>query len=583
MAITNGLYELRSMLLTSMAVTGSGYTPVTGSNVMLYSWNDGNNRKWRLTQSNGRWRLQNAANGLYMTLASATPANGVNVRQWTSSTAAIQYWNVIETGETVNYEGYTCPVVKLGSYATTDGATWMFDVDKAMTTNSTNMEINSSSSNGSQTFALVPVTLCSNSFPVAASLGWTASTSGNPYVTVAGASRTMYAGWRLPTTWVPDQTRGYERRTRTRLMDGETSTWGAWGAWSQWADVDPYVRGEWCYDLNAIDASFDQSSYKARDVDVQVRCKTSTTHGNAASRTVRAIADPTIALAVTGADEEGFSVAVTTDYTPATITITSLDFGGDELLATPVKLEMLTASAALTLPWPSLGTLPEGDETVTATYTRGTDLIATIAGKKTATLALDYGTPPATAPTVTASDGLTLAVSHAAGIAGAWTSDGRGVYPSEDGTRVVYPFGRPFGLLVALGDGKLWHASMTARDAMPCHAWNWDGGHLLLEHVTGRMVTSRTIKAIADTMELDARPWQTVTFSDTLDGQLKASGVLWAGSECTADDVVALMRAHNATYRAPSGEVMHVAVTDASYETDCNLTEVDVSMVQVTR
>ena len=583
MAITAGIYELRSMLLTSMAVTGSGYTPVTGSNVVLYSLNDGNNRKWHLTSTSSGWRLQNAANGLYMTLASSTPANGVNVRQWTSSTNAIQYWNVIETGDTVTLDGYTCPVVKLGSYATSDGATWMLDVDRAMTTNSANMEINSASSNDSQEFVLFPVTLCNSSYPVPASLGWTASTSGNPYGTVAGASRTMYAGWRLPSTWVPDETRGYERRVRTRLMDGETSTWGAWGAWSQWADVDPIVRGEWCYDLNAIDASFDQTTYKARDVDVQVRCTTATTHGNAASRTVRAIADPTIALAVTGADEEGFAVTVTTDYVPAHITITSLDFGGEELLSTPVKLEMLGPTAALTLPWESLGTLPEGDETVTATYTRGTDLFSTLGGIKTATLALDYGTPPSTAPTITASDGLTLAVSHAAGIAGAWTSDGHGVYPSEDGTRVVYPFGRPFGLLVALGDGKLWHASMSARDAMPCHAWNWDGGYLLLEHVTGRMVTSRTIKAVADTMELDARAWQTVTFSDTLEGELKAAGVLWAGSECSSDDVVALMRAHNATYRAPSGEVMHVAVTDASYETDSNLTEVDVSMVQVMR
>lgn len=584
MAITAGLYELRSMMLTSMAVTGSGYTPVKGSNVFLYAWNDGGNRKWRLTQNSaGRWRLQNASNTLYMTLASNTPANGVNVRQWTASSNGIQWWNVIETGETANFEGYTCPVVRLGNYATSDGATWMLDVDKAMTTNNANMEVNRSNSNDSQKFLLVPSTLLNNSYPVPASLGWTADTSGNPYGTVAGANRTMYAGWRLPSTWVPDETRGYERRVRTRLMDGETSTWGAWGEWSQWADVDPYVRGEWCYDLNSIDASFDQSAYKARDVDVQVRCKTSTTHGNAASRTVRAIADPTIALAVTGADEGGFAVTVTTDYVPAHVTITSLDFGGEELLATPVKLEMLGPTATLTLPWESLGTLPEGDETVTATYTRGTDLFATFGGTKTATLALDYGTPPATAPTVTASDGLTLAVSHAAGIAGAWTSDGRGVYPSEDGTHVVYPFGKPFDLLVALGDGKLWHASMPAQSAAPCHAWNWDGGHLLLEHVTGRMVTSRTIKAVADTMELDARPWQTVTFSDTLDGSLKAAGVLWAGSECTTDDVVALMRAHNATYRAPSGEVMHVAVTDVSYETDSNLTEVDVSMVQVTR
>ena len=186
MAITAGLYELRSTLLTSMTVTGSGYTPVKGSNVVLYSLNDGNNRKWRLTQSNGRWRLQNGANGLYMTLASSTPANGVNVRQWTSSTNAIQWWNVIETGETVTLDGYTCPVVKLGSYATTDGATWMLDVDRAMTTNSTNVQIWTANETDAQEFVLVPTTLLDQTMPV--------PPSGAPWKYSTFPSRTTFTG-----------------------------------------------------------------------------------------------------------------------------------------------------------------------------------------------------------------------------------------------------------------------------------------------------------------------------------------------------------------------------------------------------
>jgi len=457
-----------------------------------------------------------------------------------------------------------------------------------MTTNWTNLQIYAANGTPAQQFALMPTTLLDNGIPAPTGLGWAPSVGGEPVATHAGhATTAMYLGWQCPSTWVPDATRGFERRVRTRTMDAETSTWGAWSAWSQWADVSPTMSGRSCFDTNAIDPHFSPSSVKALDVQVQVRGKTSTKHGPSASATLRNVTSPTATFTSAGASSDGFLVDVTSDYAPAWYEIKSIDVDGEDVLGRGVTVEILTAgaSARIVVPWASLDALPDEGTTATARYSRSTDLMANIDGgsTQTATLTLSYGTAPSTAPTITASDGLTLLVEHSAGIVGAWTSDGRGVYPTEDGARVVYPFGKPFDLLVALGNGRLYHAHMTARDAAPCHAWNWDGGYLLLEHVTGRMVTSRSLKAVAETMELDARPWQTVTFADTLGGTLKASGVLWAGSECTAEDVVALMRAHNATYRAPSGEVMHVAVTDASYETDSNLTEVDVSMTQVTR
>jgi hypothetical protein len=592
MAIANGLYELRSMLLTKMCADVAGGSAVRGANVQLYSSNDSNAQKFRvLEETSAHWSLQNANSRMYVDVAGGTAKNGQNVQQYTDNDSRAQRWNIIDSGETVAIDGYTCSVVTIGSYVTTDGTAYAMDVRGAMSTNKTNIQIYSANGTLAQQFALMPTTLLDKGIPAPTGLGWAASVGGSMATTHVGHSTAaMYVGWQCPSTWVPDATRGFERRVRTRTMDAETSTWGAWGAWSQWADVSPTMSGRLCFDTNAIDPHFSPSSVKALDVQVQVRGKTSTKHGPSASATLRNVVSPTATLTSAGASADGFLVDVTSDYAPATYAIQSLDMGGTELLAKEVKAEILSTGSAvrLTIPWDRLLGLniPAEGTTATARYTRSTDLMADMDGgaTRTATLALSYGTAPSTAPTITASDGLTLLVEHSAGIVGAWTSDGRGVYPTEDGARVVYPFGQPFDLLVALGNGKLWHAAMPAQSGiMPCHAWNWSDGYLLLEHVTGRMVTSRDMKAIAETMELDARPWQTVTFADTLEGQLKASGVLWDGSECTAEDVVALMRAHNATYRAPSGEVMHVAVTDASYETDSSLTEVDVSMTQVTR
>jgi len=591
MAITDGLYELRSMLLTKMCADVAGGSAVKGANVQLYSANDSNAQKFRvLEETSAHWSLQNANSGMYADVAGGSARNGQNVQQYADNDSRAQRWNIIDSGETVTIDGYTCSVVTIGSYVTTDGATYAMDVRGAMSTNKTNIQIYTANGTLAQQFALMPTTLLDKGIPAPTGLGWAASVGGSMATTHVGHSTTaLYLGWQCPSTWVPDATRGFERRVRTRTMDAETSTWGAWGEWSQWADVSPTMSGRLCFDTNAIDPHFSPSSVKALDVQVQVRGKTSTKHGPSASATLRNVVSPTATLTSAGASADGFLVDVTSDYAPATYAIQSLDMGGTELLAKEVKAEILSTSSAvrLTIPWDRLLGLniPAEGTTATARYTRGTDLMADMDGgaTQTATLTLSYGTAPSTLPTITASDGLTLLVEHQSGIVGAWTSDGRGVYPTEDGARVVYPFARPFDLLVALGNRQLYHASMTARDAAPCHAWNWDGGYLLLEHVTDRMVTSRDMKAIAETMELGARPWQTVTFADTLGGTLKASGVLWAGSECTAEDVVALMRAHNATYRAPSGEVMHVAVTNASYETDSNLTEVDVTMTQVTR
>lgn len=586
MAITAGIYELRSMLSTVMTVTGSGYSPVKGSNVFLYTWNDGNNRKWRLTQgSNGRWRLQNLANGLYMTLGANSPANGVNVRQWTGSSNAIQYWNIIEAGETADFEGYECPVVRLGSYATADGATWMLDVDGAMAGNNANMEINRTSSAASQTFLLVPSESLNNSYSAPASAGWTRNTAGNPFTTVGGADiEDMKLGWLCANTWMPGDGRFYERRTRRRLMDAATSAWGAWGQWDRWQTVDPFVRGQYCYDLNVIDASFDADEAKALEIGYEVRARTATAHGPRTAKTVRSIVDPAMTLTVAGASMEGFLVDVASDYAPAYFTVTSIAIDGVELLEREIAAEVLGPSVQVTLPWSSFKSLPEPGSSAAVTYRRGTDLVALFSGQRTAELVFDYGESPATAPSFEPAAGMTLDVTHPDGIAGVWTAFGDGVYGDGDGRAVVYPFGKPYQVLVALGDGTLYYEDREPEDVRPAHAWTWEGGSLILGLSSSALQTSRTVKPGMAEFELNGREWHAASYSGTLDGEFTAAGVLADGlTESTVDDLVALARAGDAIYRAPSGEMAYVAVTGVQYQTTSAMTEANVTMIQVSR
>ena len=588
MAIDEGMYELRTILQTSMVVTGSGYTPVTGSNVFLYSWNDGNNRKWRFTkESDGKWLVRNASNGLYMASKSSEPTNGTNVIQWTYNTRGQLRWNVIETGETVNYEGYTCPVVRLGNYATSDGATWMLDVDGAMTKNSTNMEVNRSNSNDSQRFALVPSELMSNDYPVPANLGWTYDTDNDPYITHADAGQTqMKIGWRFPTTWVPDESKGYERRVRTRLMSKSTSTWGSWSQWTQWADVDPYLRGLCCYDANAVDGSFNTSSYKAKEVQAEVRCTAEDRHGHTAASTMRCIVDPVATIAMQGATKDGIVLSVSSDYVPANYTIRSMEVDGSEILTEPVSAQVVSGAVSLTVPWGKLRLIPDDGATVTVRYSRGTDLFASIngGGTRDTTVTVSYGTAPSVAPRVAAGGGRTLSVSHSAGVTSVWTSNGESVVGGTSASRVLYPFGDSLRVLVTLRDGTVYVADMAAIVGNPAHAFNWAGGSFLLELREGEpLATDVSVDREYEAFKLNKREWESVHYQRTKSGSIDATGAIVGGiSESDRRDLDALVEQGYVTYRSPFGLVAQVAVTGYTLTERKRWDEVSVSMKRVT-
>lgn len=606
MAITAGLYEIRSMLLTSMAIDVAGASAVKGANVLIYANNDGNNQKFYLTEeTTAHWSIQSASSGLFVDVAQGAAQNGANVQQWTDNNQRNQRWNIVDTGTTATINGVTCQIVTIGTYVTPDGTTYMMDVDHAMTSNSTNVLIWSANGGDNQKFALLPTTLLDQAMPVPMGLGWSEAVGEQGQLSLPEAAK-LYPCWRFTDAWGALAGHGFEYATRTRTIANDTATPTDWSSWSAWTVATVTVDGSTAWLTSGITADVPSGS-KALEVGIRVRptgtVGGSSVHGSASSAVLTALDVPTVSLSSASLAADHVALAVTSDYGggSTTLRVTSLvGSDGVEYLARSVDASGASSPVVVEVPVLALADVPNPAtvSTMTATVEYGTDQCASCG---TATLSTSFGW--ASGKSLSCSPSLDWALVDACACPTFSTGSVRRGWFFVDGeayemdavaaTKLLlpYPFGRAVSWYVSgvNAAGTAYGAyvgSIAADDAnrhMPCHAWTWGGRSLLLEIVAGRMVTSRTVKANADALDLDQRPWQVVTFSETLQGDLKASGALLDGSKWSTADLLALMRAHHALYRAPSGEVAYVGVTDVQYETGATYTDVDVSMTQEAR
>ena len=605
MAIANGLYEIRSMLLNSMCVDVSGASAVKGANVLIYSNNDGNNQKFHLTEeTSAHWSIQSASSGLYVDVARGAAQNGANVQQWTDNDQRNQRWNVVDTGATVNIDGVSCPVVTVGSYVTTDGATYMMDVERAMTTNSTNVLIWSANGGDNQKFALLPTTLLDRSMPVPSGIGWSGIIGRNDAQTVYPSASTLYPCWYFTDAWQGLQDHGFEISYRSRLIDNGTAQNGTWTAWTAWTAAPVTLYGQTAWLTAGLPASFDVSSYKAMEYNLRVRATGTvggnTVHSSAITMLLRSVFAPTIAADSAKLEPGAISLEMLTDYEGGTnaVNITSIKSGGVEYLAKPLMSYGYGPSFTAEVPIGNLKAIPPFG-TLDVSYEVGTDQYPATGVHSTSSVpfASAQSATIAVSPTLTFNDDGTATLTVTDGdTRSAWLVAGGETVPLEQTSPTTFVLPYPFGVScdwfvsVSNSSGTAWgYASGTiaaddSRKVRACHAWNWDGGFFMLQVTDGFMQTSRTVKANASTYLLNNREWESMKFSDTLSGEFSAEGVLKDGlTESDKEALLQLVMAHHVTYRAPSGEVAFVGITDVQYTTRRNLTFVSVSMQQVSR
>lgn len=609
---SGGVYELRSMLKTSMCADVAGASDTRGANVLLYEHQDGDNQKFAVTEEeSGKWSIQAMHSGMFMDVNKAEAKAGTNVQQWDDNDGRAQRWKVIPYG-TTTIDGTTCAVVSLGSYVTSDGQTYFMDVYNAMTSNRANIDIQAASANAKQRWALYPTLPSGDGIPVVAQLGWSEEAGGEASATTLPEAEELYPTWVTTMSWATDGPNHYEWRRRTQLMDGMSGTWGDWSEWTAWEVAAVAQEGTRAWMPDGLPAEVPEGS-RAMRYALQVRAigvleDGTTVMGPTASETLTAVRKATVTLGTMGFGPEGLRIAYESDYEYGTncVTIDAVRRSGSTMqyLQKPVTFPALDASGSMLIPMSSLkGWLPDG-ATATVTFRNGTDMLPlSTANTHTGTVSYNAGSGLDATPTITVGGGRTLLLTvPPADVTAAWMLYD-GMIPNmlkmdmSGGAAILTP---PFGATVdyeffasiASSDGDRWgvaHIDATSVNALmtaykPCHAWNWGGKSFLLEVREGEpLETDYEVKRNYDTFQLNNREWESVHYQRTKSGSFSATGALVSGlTESARADLEALCDQGYVTYRSPSGLVAEVAVTEFSITEHAHYTEVTVSMTRVT-
>ena len=592
-------------MATNMALDVYGASKVKGANVEIYAVNHGNAQVFYIDlEEANKWSIRNVWSGMYVDVEHATAANGTNVSQWTDNDQHNQRWRITETGETVTIDGVSCPVVTIGSYVTTDGSTYMMDVEKALTTNKTNVLIYTAHSGANQKFALYPTSKQDTSLPVPSMQGWTGTAGGTDYGFQRAAATTLYPAWLGTQSWASNTANGFEGSWRERTMDSDTSTWGDWGQQTAWTDVATTRDGTSYWLTAGLPASL-ASGNKARQYEFQLRAYagfgTNRVRGLSSSATLEAVTVPVVTLSNAGFGPDGLRIPYVSDYDGGTtnVRLTSIKVDGREVLASPAEFDVLATSGTLHVPMDSLSDWIEDGSQAEVTYQVGNDQVTIYPDSYNASIGVSYdsGSGLVSHPTVTVDDDRMLVVDASPqDITGAWVRIDGELFEAEvnDGiATIAYPFGKDFDLFIATSDGGEWGTehmalgpnSSALSGVRPCHAFNWDGGSFLLELREGEpLETTLAMSADSETLALNGREWESMYFGSVVSGTSTVEGALHPGvSKSRREQVEGLVRAHHVTYRSPVGDMWDVAVMSATPSTQFGWSNVSVTFRRESR
>ena len=599
------MYEIRYANAPKMAVDVNGASAVKGANVQLYSVNHSNAQVFYIDiEEADKWSIRNVYSGMYVDVNGAAATRGTNVQQWTDNDSRAQRWRIYETGQTMVIDGVTCPIVKFGSYVTDDADTYYLDVNGAMTTNKTNVQIWNKNGTVAQVFALYPTSKQDTSLPVPSMQGWTGAAGGTDYGFQRAAATTLFPAWLGTQSWASNTANGFEGSWRERSMDSDTSTWGDWGEQTAWADVATTRDGTSYWLTAGLPASL-ASGNKARQYEFQLRAYagsgTNRVRGLSSSATLEAVTVPVVTLSNAGFGPDGLRIPYTSDYDGGTtnIRLTSIVVDGEEVLASPVEFDVLATSGTVHVPMDSLADWIEDGSQAAVTYQVGNDQVTIYPDSYNASIGVSYdsGSGLVSHPTVTVDDDRMLVVDASPqDITGAWVRIDGELFEAEvnDGiATIAYPFGKDFDLFVATSDGGEWgteHMALGPNTSVlsgvrPCHAFNWDGGSFLLELREGEpLETTLAMSADSETLALNGREWESMYFGSVVSGTSTVEGALHPGvSKSRREQVEGLVRAHHVIYRSPVGDMWDVAVMSATPSTQFGWSNVSVTFRRESR
>lgn len=602
---SGGIYELRSLLKTSMAVDVASDTQ--GANVQLMAADDSNSQKFYLTEEDeDHWSILNVSSGMYVDVKGGASAVGTNVQQWPDNDGRAQRWLITQYG-TKALDGMACAVVTFGSWVAGSGLTRNMDVYNALTGDRANIDIDVAGGETKQRFVLYRSNARDATLPVPIAIGWCDEPLADDRQTEHFEAETLYPSWDTVNAWSTDAAGHYEERHRVQLMGGASGAWGEWGEWTEWSPVAAVVAGQTVWMADGLDASVGADS-RAKCYEIQVRACVPGDDGN----TVTGIEqDETLVVWVAttvdvpdypGFGPDGMAIGYESDYAWGTtnIVLQSLHVTntGEELLVDALTFSDLDPTGNLAVPVGSLTRWLDAGELLTAVMDVSNDVSPTSYTECSVDmLPVTYDTTPTltVVPYVIVSAGRTLTVGANNGtVTRAWIEiDGELKQMTvKNGTAtLLYPFSASFDVwaYVQSANGTewgIWHRAYRAGDLVgsePAHVWNWNGGSFVLEMRRDvPLETDYSVQNDYAEYSLNNRAWQTVHVGTTKQGRITAEGSIGADldSESTRDALDKLLDACHVTYRSPHGLMFKVAVVEASMECSRGIWDVSVTMIR---
>lgn len=582
---SGGVYELRSMLDTTMALDVAGGSSTKGANVQLYKANGTNAQKVYLTDEGDGWSIRNIGSGMYVDVAGGAAASGTNVQIYTDNDTRAQRWDVVRIGS-AEVEGVSCATVQLGAF-NADGL--LMDVRGAMTTNKANIRIYTANASDAQLFALLPTEAEDPNMPAPSGIGLAPAVGAEGAQTVPAAGR-LYPTWACPTSWASSGANHYDWRWSSREL-GADGSWGAWSEWGAWSAPGVTVRGDRAWVTDGLPGTVQG---KALQYQIQVRSvgvgEASSVHSQAASEAVTVHAVPDLAVTGLTWTRDGLEIAYSSDY-PGTLQfdVRSVESAGLPIVAEPYRTGYADPAGAVTVPVGAVNAFPSDGSTATVRLSVSTDVARSQDVREFADvpvtvpeggLALELSEASRTADgvlTVAANMGAAAYIvcegrAYALGTAASWS------FPA--------PYGTPFEVRAYATSGADWGvASLSYPDGSGAdarsHGWLGPAGPVTLALRRGEDAEQTVeVQADASTANLAGRSRPAYFFGTVREAFRPVAAVLVEGETAAWEDVEALVGGR-CIYRPPYGGLRKVAVTAARGDRTLRTTNVTIEQAEV--
>jgi hypothetical protein len=606
---SGGVYQLRTMIDTRYALDVTNASKALSGGVGVYPNNMTNAQMWILTQTEtGRWKIVNVNSRMALAVEGGKLADGSRAFQWTDAGYADQRW-AIESQGTQKLDGYDRMVVTIGSLADGSGDNYYLNPYQTLLgSGTTSVTVNkpmAAEYMPRQEWLLLPSVATDPSMPVPTDLGVTGAIGASSRYTecIGNAPATHCPTWTATTAWCSSGTNHYETRWRSRELRASNSTWGDWTEWSAWRTELCRIEGQRAWgQLRAYNPTLDPA--KQIQAQYQVRCvgygDTANVVGAAATCTVNFYYKPTVTLGACSMTSGGLRVDYVSDYWAGSnrIVIQKVAVGSETIFSGSLAFDGLDNDSSVLVPMANLSRMVGDGEEVTFTFAVGNDMYQQYGGTDTQTVACAYEGNEPLAPEITAESGhrLKAVVPDYGDTKGYLVMDGR--TEELEGTQtdgevvyhVAYPIGKGFSVWFdsVSADQDTWgvHYETIAPDdprvdRTKCHVFTWGDEALCLTVDVGTPITaSRSVDPDYESVGLNGRDNQFVSFSSANKTTWKVSAALPYGSDYAASDVLAMADARHVLYRSPAGDYVDAAVTGLETEDNGRYLKVDVDLVE---